>query len=102
MAVLDPAVCALRERVVAIVQPGIREDEARVRLHLRDGRVFERHVEHALGSLARPMSDRDIELKFRDLAQGVLPAPRIDEALAACWGVEARADAGRIGLLLAG
>ena len=34
-------------------------------IRLKDGRVPDKHVEHAIGSLARPMSDADLEAKFR-------------------------------------
>ncbi len=70
----DPAVTALRDRVRAEAQAGIREEEAYVTISLRDGRKLERHVAHAVGSLERPMSDADLEAKFRGLADGVLPS----------------------------
>jgi 2-methylcitrate dehydratase PrpD len=88
-------VVALRERVVAHVRPGVREDEAHVTLTLRDGSRREVHVDHALGSLQRPMSDEDLSAKFRELADGVLPADRVEAALQLCWRVDtpARAEA---------
>jgi 2-methylcitrate dehydratase PrpD len=83
--VRDPDVIALRDRVVAQVRPGVREDEAYVSLTLRDGSRREVHVAHALGSLQRPMSDEDLSAKFRELAAGVLPADRVEAALQGCW-----------------
>jgi 2-methylcitrate dehydratase PrpD len=100
-AVRDPAVIALRQRVTAQVCADIREDETRIAVRLKSGRTIQHHVEHALGSIERPMSDGDLDGKFRDLAQGVLPPARIEEALTLCWNADTLADAGKIGNALA-
>ena len=49
----------------ATVDTNMHEDAAHVAIRLKDGRTLEKHVEHAIGSLARPMSDADLEAKFR-------------------------------------
>jgi 2-methylcitrate dehydratase PrpD len=96
-AVLDPAVVELRGRVQAHVDPGAKTYlEARVKIVLRDGTVLERHVPHALGTLARPMSDADLEAKFRDLVVAVLPAAQVDQLIELCWTLEKVADVGAI------
>ena len=45
-----PKVIAVRDRIDATADPAIRKLEARVRIELNDGRVVDKHVEHALGS----------------------------------------------------
>ena len=90
----DPAVRDLRARVTAVADAGLREDEARVAIALRDGRTVERHVEHAIGSADCPMSDRDLERKFRDLAGSLLSRARVDALIEQCWQVEALGDVG--------
>jgi len=97
--VRDPRVIALRERVSAAEDRAIGRTEARVVMRLRDGRRLERHVAHALGTLERPMSDADLEAKFRGLVEGVLPERRIGELIAACWSLESLEDAGEIARL---
>ncbi len=97
--VADPIVVALRERVAAEVDPNLSEDAAHVRIRLKDGRVLERHVAHALGSRERPMSDRDLEAKFRDLSAAVLDASTIESIVAACWALETNADSGGLARL---
>jgi len=94
--VADPRVIALRNRVVATVDAAMAEDAARVRIRLQDGRVLERFVAHALGSLAQPMSDRDLEDKFRALCAPILASDAIETLLAACWRLEQSADAGAL------
>jgi 2-methylcitrate dehydratase PrpD len=100
-AVRDPDVIALRQRVRPAVTAGIREDEAHVTIRLKGGESISHHVPNALGSLARPMSDEDLERKFRDLAQDVLPADQIERAIGLCRDVDALPDAGRLGQELA-
>jgi 2-methylcitrate dehydratase PrpD len=97
--VRDPQVIALRDRVFATEDVAIGRTEARVSMRLRDGRRLDRHVAHALGTLARPMSDADLEAKFRGLVTGVLPKGRIAELIAACWSLESLEDAGEIARL---
>ncbi len=94
--VRDPRVVALRGRLTATPDDKLRKTEARIAVRLRNGRTLTRHVEHALGTLTRPMSDADLELKFRGLADGILDATRIDELIRLCWSVDALPDAGAI------
>ncbi|HEY1460049.1 MAG TPA: MmgE/PrpD family protein [Casimicrobiaceae bacterium] len=94
--VVDPAVTALRDRVRATVDPAMQEDAANVRITLRDGRVLTRRIEHAIGSLKRPMSDRDLEQKFRALCAPILDAAAIDTLIAECWRLDSLQDAGAL------
>ena len=82
---------ALRRKVVATVHDSIDEASADVTAILKDGRKVRVFVEHAIGSLERPMTDRDLEGKFHSLADPVLGAKKADGLIAACWQVgEAR------------
>jgi 2-methylcitrate dehydratase PrpD len=94
--VRDPRVVAVRGRVGTREDAAIGRTEARVTIRARDGRSFSRHVEHALGSLKRPMSDADLEAKFRALAQDVLPAAQAEEIIKLGWRVAEIEDAGAI------
>ena len=92
----DPAVVALRDRVTAIVDPAIKEDQVRVTVWMKDGRRVETFVEHAVGSVEHPMSDAELEAKFSRLADGVLPPDRIRRLADLCWNVEALKGAGEL------
>jgi 2-methylcitrate dehydratase PrpD len=94
--VREPGIGRIRERVVAEADPGLREDEAHLVVSLHDGRRLELHVEHALGSMHNPMSDRHLERKFQDLTAGTLPASQADALLAQCWAVEELRDVAQI------
>jgi 2-methylcitrate dehydratase PrpD len=89
-------VVALREKVTATPSLTISEDEVRVRVTLTDGTRHELHVEHAIGSLERPMSDGDLEAKFRGLVSPLLPAGSIEQLINLCWTLDELPDAAAI------
>ena len=95
-AVNDPRVVAVRRCVTVAPDPQLKKIQARVRLVLKDGRSVETFVENALGTLARPMSDADLERKFRGLAGEVLATSAADALVALCWSAEQLADGGAI------
>ena len=64
----DPAVVALRTRVVPTVDAAMAADAADVVVALKDGKKQHAFVPHAQGSLERPLTDADLENKFRALA----------------------------------
>lgn len=86
--VKEPRLIALRDRIEATADPTLRDDEAYVSIQLKNGQVLERHVEYAVGSLDRPMSDADLEAKFRTLAANVLTNEESDRFLDLCWKLE--------------
>jgi len=95
-AVRDPQIIALRQRVKVTTDASVRSDEAFVTIVTNDGRSFEKIVQHAVGSLENPLSNRDLEFKFRKLAEGILPNPQIEGLLSIAWNIEALPDAGEI------
>jgi 2-methylcitrate dehydratase PrpD len=78
-------VVALRRKVVATVNDEIDEAAVDMSAVLRDGRRVQVFVEHAIGSLQRPMSDAALQAKFADQAAPVLGAGRTAALIAACW-----------------
>jgi len=94
--VRDPKVVALRDRVTATVDKAMHEDQVHVTIRLRNGKSLEKHVEHAVGSLGRPMSDADLEAKFRALCAGILSGPETDRLIRLCWDVGKLKDAGEV------
>lgn len=80
-------VVALRRKVVATVSDDIDEASADVTAVLKNGDRVHVFVEHAIGSLQRPMSDQDLEAKFRHLSDPILGADKTSKLIAACWGL---------------
>ena len=59
---------------------------------LNDGRALEKRIDRVVGSAENPMSDRDLEMKVRGLAQGVLPAMQTDAMIALAWRIDELVD----------
>jgi 2-methylcitrate dehydratase PrpD len=74
----------------------MHEDQVQVSIKLKRGKTLEKYVEHAVGSLDRPMSDADLEAKFRGLAQGILSRSETDKLIRLCWDVGKLEDVGAV------
>ena len=83
---------ALRNRVRATADPGVGEASADVTIVGTDGRRFHTFVQHAIGSLERPMTDADLARKFHDLVDPVLSATRAAALLEQCATLGACTD----------
>lgn len=99
--VRDARVVALRGKVHIAPDAALTRTQARVSIRLANGRTFTRRVEHALGTLARPMSNAALEAKFRALAEGVLDDGQCDDAIRLCRDVGSLPDAGAVAAGLA-
>jgi 2-methylcitrate dehydratase PrpD len=89
----DPDVKRVRETMtIAAADKAIAEDEVIADVTLASGERVVKHVEHAIGNLARPMTDGELEDKFRDQAAPVLGAQRSNELIALCWSIDKLAD----------
>jgi 2-methylcitrate dehydratase PrpD len=67
-----------------------------VRLTLKDGRSLEKYVEHAIGSKEVPMTNEQLEAKFRGLADDIIGPEQAARLLALAWSIEELADAAEI------
>ena len=90
--VLDPAVAALRDKIRATVDASVAEDAAEVTVTLRDGRSITESVAHATGAPENPMTDAQLEQKFRTMAHRVLSKSQAAELLAALWALDTADD----------
>jgi len=97
--VSDPEWIALRNKVHAMADASLKEDAAHITITCSDGRILTRHVLHAIGSMARPMSDDDLLRKFSRLCAPYLPGERSDALASAIWTLDTRADAGELAQL---
>jgi 2-methylcitrate dehydratase PrpD len=95
-AVRAPATAALRRRVFPTPDPAIGKDQARITVVLENGERLTIFVEHAVGSIENPMSDRMIEDKFHSLADRVLNQHQARSIVDLCWRVDELADPGEI------
>jgi 2-methylcitrate dehydratase PrpD len=84
----DPVIKRIREFATAEGDPTITEDQARIEFDVAGGQTYSIFIERSLGNLHRPMSDRQLDTKFRDQAVLALAAPQIDPLLDLCWRID--------------
>lgn len=105
--VSSPACQAMQARIETQFDQGIEDmgwDRIRSRLEVRtkDGRTLTRWAdENYRGGPHNPLSDAELEGKFRDCAEGLLDEDRIAKVFAAVWDIENAADVGGLFDLLA-
>jgi 2-methylcitrate dehydratase PrpD len=88
-------VVALRDQVHAKIDAAIDESAADVTIHCNGGRRLHIRIEHAIGSLQRPMSDSDLERKFHGLVDPVLGADRAASLVDVCRTLADASDVGQ-------
>ena len=80
-----PDMVALRRKIVATVDDRINEAAVEVNAVLMNGTHIPLRVDHAIGSLERPMTDAMLARKFHDQADPVLGAEQVASLIQACW-----------------
>jgi len=89
----DPAVLWLQSRVTMRIDPTLDPaapslTQARVTVHLRDGRVLTASANGARGYPDRPASDEELAAKFASCATQTLGLIRAAEVLKVLWDIE--------------
>jgi 2-methylcitrate dehydratase PrpD len=88
----EPAVLELRRKVTVEEDPNIPIETAFVSVQTTDDRRFECHVTQSRGTTARPMSDAELEAKFRSLAEYGAPTLDAERLIAAIWAIYDQQD----------
>lgn len=101
----DPAVAELMRKVKVAEDPVLTAQypegaPGRVTIRLRSGETLVAEIRYPRGHEKSPMTDAEVENKFRDLCGGLLGAPGCDLALKTLWQLENIKDAGAITALL--
>ncbi len=92
----DPAIRRVREKVTAVADASVTEDQSGIEVSLVDGQTISQFVEQSLGNIHRPLSDRQLEEKFRDQAVAYLSSGQVDEVIKLCWRLEQLNDVGEL------
>jgi len=85
-------VVATRRKVNAIVDDAIDEAAVEATATLTDGKTVRIRVDHAIGSLERPMTDDDLMNKFSTMSIPVLGEEKTRQLMQACWQLADAAD----------
>ena len=95
-AIADPVLARLRERVKASGDDSVTEDQVDIVVRMTNGQSHRLFVEQSLGNVHRPLSNAELEEKFRDQAVLALPPEQVEQLIADCWRIDTLADAGEI------
>lgn len=95
-AVNDPAVRRVRESATAVGDPSITEDQAHIEVELTNGQKLTKFVEKSLGNIHRPLSDAQLNDKFRDQAVLALPLEQVEPLIAQCWKIDHLDDVNKL------
>lgn len=68
----------------------------RLTVTMKSGETFVKEVTFPRGHAKNPMTDAEVEKKFRALAEPVLPAERIAQALDRLWNLDSEAQIGEV------
>jgi 2-methylcitrate dehydratase PrpD len=88
----DPLIASVRDRINVVADPDLPRGVVTAAVVLKDGRQYEEIVEHPTGSPERPMTDTQVEEKFRALSAAVLAEDCIEKLLDPLWQLEKVAD----------
>jgi 2-methylcitrate dehydratase PrpD len=91
-AVQDPALAALRAKVVAECDAALPRGAARVTITLADGSAHQHYVEHPRGSAERPLSDAELAVKYRANAALGGTTADVEAQIAALWALDRSAS----------
>ena len=80
-AVRDPVLERLRSLTTATADASVTEDQVHIEVDLSSGEKIELFVEESLGNLRRPLSDEQLEEKFRDQAVLALPPDTVERVI---------------------
>ncbi|MBI2887278.1 MAG: MmgE/PrpD family protein [Chloroflexi bacterium] len=89
----DPALRALMSKLTVVEDPDFTrrypaESCTRIEVITTAGRRLLADTNHPKGHYRNPLTDAEVEGKFRELAEGALPSSRCDEALAQIWALD--------------
>jgi len=88
-AAVDPALVRVRERTEVIVDETVTPDGVHVEVCFNDGQSYTKTLEHSIGNLAKPLSNSQLEGKFREQAAVLgISTASTDQLIDACWNIE--------------
>ena len=80
-----PEIMDLRDRITATPDPECHEASVTIDVTFRDGSTLRKHVHRAIGSHDVPLTDAQIDAKFRTQSAFVIGEAATDRLLALCW-----------------
>lgn len=98
----DPRALELIEKIILIGDPSLdRERPAGIsEITLKDGRLLRKRVDHPRGHARNPMTDHEVESKFRSMASRVMSQAQMERLIETVWKLDELNDVGEIARLM--
>ncbi len=105
--IMDPTIRAQLKKVEVVADPEIERvfpalQRVIVNITTTDGRTFSKQLDYPKGDPRNPLTDAEIEEKFRALAEGVLTKKAQDKLIAAIWRLEKCASVSKLMRMMRG
>ena len=102
---MDPTIRAQLRKVEVVADPEIEKvfpalQRVIVNITTTDGRTLSKQLDYPKGDPRNPLSDAEIEEKFRALADGVLSRKAQDRLIDAIWNLEKCASVSKLMALM--
>ena len=99
----DPTVLGLIERIDVVVEESWPELclSGGVKIELRDGRVVEKYQEFPHGWSTDPMTDKELDAKFEEMASEYIPSSQVKALQDAIWHIDETTEISKLSNLLA-
>ncbi|KAI1138537.1 2-methylcitrate dehydratase PrpD [Hypoxylon sp. FL0543] len=94
--VQNETVVSMRKLVNVTTDDGVAEDQADVTITFSDGSTLEKFVEHAIGSLANPLTVDELRTKFMDQVSRQIGSERAQKAYNAFTSIGNMTDVGKL------
>ncbi|OTA67136.1 2-methylcitrate dehydratase PrpD [Hypoxylon sp. EC38] len=94
--VQNETVDSMRKLVNVTTDDTVAEDQAYVSITFSDGSTLEKFVEHAIGSLANPLSVEELRTKFIDQVSRQIGSERAEKAYNAFTNIRNMTDVGKL------
>jgi 2-methylcitrate dehydratase len=103
--IMDPGIRAQLKKVEVVGDPEIEKvfpalQRVIVNITTTDGRNFSKQLDYPKGDPRNPLSDAEIEEKFRALAEGMLSAKAQNKLIDAIWNLEKVASVSKLMALM--
>lgn len=80
-----PEIIELRDRIEAVADPACHEASVTIDVTFRDGSTLQKHIERAIGSSDVPLTDAQVDTKFRTQSALVIGKEATEALLALAW-----------------
>ncbi|MGA7574606.1 MAG: MmgE/PrpD family protein, partial [Terriglobales bacterium] len=103
--IMDPAIRAQLKKVEVVADPEIEKvfpalQRVIVNITTSDGQTFSKQLDYPKGDPRNPLSDAEIEEKFRALADSVLSAKAQNKLIETIWNLEKCASVSKLMALM--